>query len=95
MSSDIEAGCVEFRPGIAMRVWRKLGFSYGSYIEPPNEDEAHYTTHHTITHWDWLDRLRILISGKTETILRVHTADAVVLKGTQAKASALAPNASR
>lgn len=91
MSDRTINGAMEFRPSLAMRVGLALGFRYGAYIPPPENDNAIYTTHHIFTHWDWRDRLRILISGQTETILRVETEKMESLKGIQQQAVVLVP----
>lgn len=91
MTDQTINGAVEFRPSLAMRIWMALGFRYGAYIPPPDDDEAIYTTHRVFTHWDWRDRLRILVSGQTETELRVETEKLEPLKGVRQTAVVLAP----
>jgi len=84
-------GCMEFRPPIAQRIWRFLGFRYGAYCERPEGDEAIYTIHRIFTHWDWRDRLRILISGQTETELCVETEALQLIVGVRSAPAVLAP----
>lgn len=91
MTDRVTNGAMEFRPALAMRIWKHLGFQYGAYCGRPEEDEARYTVHRIFTNWDWRDRLRILISGQTEVELCVETEALEKLKGVRQKAVVLAP----
>lgn len=84
---------MEFRPPFSMRFWRWLGFRYSARAERPEDDEARYTIHRTFVHWDWRDRLRILLSGKTETELCVETETLETVKSVRTQAVVLAPGA--
>ena len=94
MSDRTINGAMEYRPPFAMRVWLALGFRYSAYLSPPDDDEAIYATHHVITHWDWRDRLRILVSGVSEAVIRVETDAPQKLKRTVSSAAVLAPRRS-
>lgn len=89
----IDAGVQSFQPPLSMRIWRALGFRYSAYANRPEDDEARYTVHRTITKWDWRDRLRILVSGQTETELCIETETLEKLKGVRLAAVVLAPDA--
>lgn len=91
MSDTINTQAVEFRPALAMRIWKRLGFRYGAYCGRPENDDALYTVHRIFTHWDWRDRLRILFSGQTETELCIETETLEKLKGVRQAAVVLAP----
>jgi hypothetical protein len=93
MSENTQSGYQAYRPGLVMRIWLALGYRYSSYVERPEDDEAIYDVHHIITYWDWRDRLRILISGKTEASICVETETHAKLKGTRSSAAVLAPDA--
>ena len=83
----------EYRPSRKMRMLLALGFRYSAYAPRPEGDDAHYTISKVITHWDWRDRLRILISGMTEIEVCVETEKLEMVKGSQSGAVVLAPGA--
>ncbi len=56
---------VGFFPNSWQRAWLALGFQWGPYAGRPEDEAAFYVIHDVVTHWDWRDRLRILVSGKT------------------------------
>jgi hypothetical protein len=59
------AGCVEFKPSLAYRFWRALGFGYArARFEP--EPEAGFAETKVRAVLCWKDRLRVLVSGKIE-----------------------------
>lgn len=93
MTDRIEAGVQAFRPSLSYRFWRALGFRYSAFVPPPDEDDAQYARHRIVAHWDCLDRLRILLSGKTETSLLVETEEPMKFKSARSVAVVLAPGA--
>lgn len=84
-------GCLAYQPGRAMRFWLALGFRYGAHAQRPENDEAKWMIHRTVTHWDWRDRLRILLAGRTEIELCVETQQPADIIRTAAAAVVLAP----
>jgi len=76
----IEACAQEFRPTI----WHRLGFGH-AYVHPwgdENEDHngrcpdgllATSLTTETRVHFDWLDRLRILVTGRVHVFVRTRS----------------------
>lgn len=84
-----------FRPNIVYRFWRAMGFRHGAFAGRPDDDEARYTIHTILSHWDWRDRLRILISGDTATEICVETKAIEEIKGVRTEAVVLAPGARR
>jgi hypothetical protein len=91
--NNIQAGAMAYRPGRVMRAYLALGFRYSAHAPRPDDDEARYTIHRTTTYWDWADRFRILISGKTELEICVETETLETVKGIQSRAVVLAPDA--
>ena len=86
---------MEFRPPLKMRMWRALGFKYSAYAPRPegDDDSVHYTISRVVAHWDWRDRLRILVSGMTEIEICVETEHLETVKGSRSAAVVLAPGA--
>ena len=83
-----------YRHPLAMRLWMVLGFRYPHSHGATND--PHTILHRTVTHWNWRDRLRIMISGKTETVLvTVTDVPAIPITKTNTLAIVLAPDASR
>lgn len=62
--------CQEFRPTI----WHRLGFGHAG-VAPWNDDDgtAHYIVTDTVAVFDWLDRLRILLTGRVHVATRTRT----------------------
>lgn len=65
------------------RFWGALGFGRNS-ARPPEDFKPEgmaegYFIVATVTNWDWLDRLRILVSGRTHTEIAV-VSDVMVRK---------------
>lgn len=56
-----------FRPTI----WHRLGFGH-AHVAPWNDD-AHYLVAETHVHFDWLDRLRLLVTGRLHVETRTRT----------------------
>jgi hypothetical protein len=63
--------CQEFKP----TVWYKLGKFLFPYSPRPHieGDERTYLTTNIYIHVDWLDRLRLLISGKAHIVVVTYT----------------------
>ena len=93
MADRIEAGVQAFRPSLSYRFWQALGFRHGAYVPPPEDDEAYYMRHRIVTCWDWRDRLRILLSGKTEVSIIVETEQPEKFKSARSVAVVRAPGA--
>ena len=53
-------------PSVGVRIWRGLGFRRPFVWEGPTYDEEapHWLKTVVVTHFDFFDRLRILVSGK-------------------------------
>lgn len=77
MSTDNEAGYVEFKPTI----WHRLGFNYAhakSFDDTEHPDMAEaWLCVETYSQLSWIDRLRVLISGKVHIQAKTKT-DVVV-----------------
>jgi hypothetical protein len=59
----------EFRPTL----WHRLGFG-ASYVAPWDEsDDAKYMVTTVTVQFDWLDRLRILLTGRAHVFTRSRT----------------------
>ena len=62
----------EFKPTI----WHRLGFGH-SYVapwdEPGKDSDDHYVISHVVVVFDWKDRLRLLLTGRLSTTVRVKT----------------------
>ena len=67
-----EAKVMGFHPRGWERVWRALGFKFSAFAGRPDEDDTQYMVQITTTHWDFMDRLRILVSGVTQVELCVE-----------------------
>jgi len=91
--SEPQNFAMEFTPTRAMRFWRWAGFHYTAYAGRPENDEARYLVHRVTTVWDWRDRLRILLTGRTQVELCVETDGDVRVFKTRAHHVTLAPGA--
>lgn len=59
----------EFRPSI----WHRLGFR-GCYVAPWDEsDDVKYMVSDVFIKFDWLDRLRLLLTGRVHVFVRTKT----------------------
>lgn len=74
MTVEIENGFQEFRPSLGYRVLRALGFKL-PYVPRPPETEEFPSFICTTTHVNlsFLDRLRLLVSGRLEVESVVRT----------------------
>lgn len=81
----------EYKPTL----WNRMGFNtcYASIEDADHPDlaEAHITTH-IFTHFDWRDRIRILLSGKIMTAIATKTSTPVEKAVSASKVSVLPPN---
>ena len=68
------AGAVAYRPTITQRIWLALGFCYHVGAEPEDVEKlAGWMCTETRMHFGFLDRLRLLISGRLHIKLVQHT----------------------
>jgi hypothetical protein len=80
MSETTNGGCfyAEYKPTLSERFWRAMGFKR-AYVHAPNfmeEVEGFVSgsiTTNVICHMGWLDRLRLLVSGKMIVALATMT----------------------
>ena len=91
--NDVTCGVVSYKSPLSMRIWKFLGFRYSAHAPRPEDDEAQYCVHRVLTYWDWRDRLRILVTGSTETKLCVETKQIVLVKVVRTHSVVLAPGA--
>lgn len=76
--ADPQNGYTMFKPTRMQRFWRWLGFRFGAHaphLDDLDEVDTPYCVHVVVTHWDWSDRLRILVSGKTAVQLRAYSTE--------------------
>jgi hypothetical protein len=60
-------GYVQYRPSLRERFWRKLGFRYHLGDERPPDEiaaPAGWMQNKSVFHFDWADRLRLLLTGR-------------------------------
>lgn len=58
-------GCFTYVPSWRVRFWRSLGFHVHLGEEPPNtEPLAGWMQNNSQFHFDWADRLRLLLTGR-------------------------------
>jgi hypothetical protein len=69
--STVENGMMAARKTILTRLMIWLGFKFSAFAGNSGNDSL-YIIHVTRTHWGFMDRLRILISGVTEVELCVE-----------------------
>lgn len=73
-TSTHQSGAVEFRPTLPQRIWRAFGFRYHLGTEPEGtETLTGWMCTETRMHFGFLDRLRLLISGRLHIKLVQHT----------------------
>jgi len=74
MTDTAGSFAVEYKPTVMERFWRKMGFRYhlGKH-EPDGSSWNGWMQTRAGIQFDWRDRLRILISGRLEMTLTVHT----------------------
>lgn len=63
----VQAGYQVFGPTI----WHRLGF-HARYV-PPWDDDGHYLVTEVTIQFDWLDRLRLLVTGRVVLMTRSRT----------------------
>lgn len=64
MTEGTQAFCVEYKPTLRERFWRKLGFRFHLGEHEPDEPWLGWMQTRSALHLDWRDRLRLLISGR-------------------------------
>lgn len=70
---EAEGFCLEYRPTFRERFWRRLGFRFHlGGLEPNDQPWSGWMQTRSVMHFDWLDRLRILASGRLEFTTTVH-----------------------
>lgn len=73
MTDEAQGFCMEYKPTLAERFWRKLGFHFHLGEHEPDEPWQGWVKHRSGIHFDWRDRLRLLISGRLELHHTVHS----------------------
>lgn len=73
MTEDAQAFYVEYKPTLAERLWRKLGFRHHHGDDEPNEPWLGWMQNRSRMHFGWSDRLRLLVSGRLELQHTFHT----------------------
>lgn len=72
--TDTQALCVEYKPTLRERFWRKMGFHFHlGEDEPRGELWQGWIKTTSGIRFDWRDRLRILLSGHIEMHHVMHT----------------------
>lgn len=71
----LENGFQIYKPSTAERFWQFLGFGYPHVARPEDDPEfaEGWITTGVTTHFDWRDRVRILVSGKVRTKILIKT----------------------
>ena len=78
----VENGAMHHIPTFAERAWRRLGFRYHLGDEPEGTERLPgWMCTASGIHFDWADRLRLLISGRLRMRLVQHTS--VQVEGTK------------
>jgi hypothetical protein len=72
-----EGFAATYRPSLATRIWRRLGFRYHLGAEDPRDEKAvdkaaGWMRNETYFNFNLTDRLRLLISGRFKVILTQH-----------------------
>jgi hypothetical protein len=67
-----QAYCVEYKPSLAEKIWRKLGFRSHLGEYEPDEPWTGWMRSESGLNFDWRDRIRILISGRLNVHLTYH-----------------------
>lgn len=70
--TDGQAFYVEYKPTLAERIWRKLGFRHHHGEDEPNEPWQGWMQTRSGVKLDWRDRLRLLVSGHLEFTHTYH-----------------------
>ncbi|MER9622682.1 hypothetical protein NKI98_14785 [Mesorhizobium sp. M0222] len=89
----IEHGYQVYKPTAKERFWNALGFGLAS-VPRPDDDPAFaegWAVTTIVTHFDWRDRLRIVISGKVQTKVSLKTDVPVARAKTYAETRVMPP----
>jgi hypothetical protein len=71
----VENGYAVVKQSLIGRIWQRLGFKW-AFIAYDDELEGAAPAcimSEITTVWDWRDRLRILVSGKSSVMIRTYT----------------------
>lgn len=74
-NSAVEAGYMEFRPTLIMRLRRWAGFRYHFGEEPKETDDLKWSRTDMRLHFGIADRLRLLLTGRLKICLTSHISE--------------------